>query len=112
MEKTKPDTFIQAVRESDLYIKNIYLSGGCYQFFKILKTVFVESEPYINETKDHVVTKIRNEFYDITGVVKGKFSPLEDEEIDMCEKWSFSKNYWLYRECPNCEEPVFAQAEH
>lgn len=105
-----PDTIITAIRESDLYINNIYLRGGCYQFHKIIKAIFSDAEPYINETKDHVVSKIGNKLYDITGCVTGEYSPLLDQDIAMCEKWSFSKNYWLYRECPNCEEPVFATA--
>ena len=103
----KPVDFITTLRDSDLYIRNIYLSGGCYQFYKVLKTIFHDSMPYINTAKDHIVTKIDGEFYDITGVVQGEYFPLTKEDVLMCEKWSFSKNYWLYRECPNCEEPVF-----
>ena len=103
-------TFITALRESDPYIQNIYLSGGCYQLYKILKTLYADAVPYLNADKDHIVTRIDGQFYDITGIVTGAFTPLSADDVAMCEKWSFARNYWLYRDCPQCEEPVFAPA--
>lgn len=107
-----PLDFINTLRESDRYIQNIYLSGGCYQLYLILKTIFPDATPYINAEKDHVVTKIDEQFYDITGIVTGSFTHLTKDEVTMCETWSFARNYWLFRECPQCEEPVFAPANN
>ena len=100
----KPEKLIAALRETDDYIKIIYLHGGCYQFYKFLKAVYPQAEPYISGS--HVVTKIGNRYYDIRGAVRGKYRPLTAEDTEKCEKWSFSKNNWLARYCLNCGEPV------
>lgn len=104
--KIEPINFINTLRDSDSYIKTIYLYGGCYQFFKVLKTVFPNAVPYINQEKNHVVTMIDGNYYDITGITNGKYQPLTKDDISRCEKWSFSRNYWLNKECPNCDEPI------
>ena len=44
-----------------------YLKGGCYKFYLILKEKFPEAEAYYDD--NHVITKIRNNYYDVTGVV-------------------------------------------
>ncbi len=110
LEKLKlmlePEVLIKALRETDSYIEKIYLNGGCYQFFKFIKTVYPMAEPYITQDKQHIVTKIGSTYYDITGKVIGKFQPLSKEDVAMCKKWSFSRRHWLYRECPNCGEYV------
>ncbi|MDC3414288.1 hypothetical protein [Terrihalobacillus insolitus] len=106
MIKIKPIDFISVLKKSDVYIEQIYLNGGCYQFYKILRTMFPSAKPYINANKNHVVTMIDGYFYDITGKVFGNYLPLTKDDEKMCKKWSFSKNYWLYKECPNCEEPI------
>ena len=102
-----PIDFINALRKTDEHIELIYTNGGCYQFSKLLKAMYPESESRIDMLKGHVVTMIEGEHYDITGVVKGIYLPLTKEDEEMCEKWSFSNNYAPYRECPVCEEPVF-----
>lgn len=104
----EPSDLIKALRETDKYIEMIYLNGGCYAFYQFLKTIYPEAKPYMTTSRNHVVTKIYNAFYDITGKVKGDFQPLSRQDIDMCKKWRFARNNWLYRECPNCEEPIMA----
>lgn len=106
MVEIKPNDFIQTIRETDVYIEKIYLNGGCYSFYKVLKVIFPTAIPLINHSKDHIITMIDDKGYDITGQVEGSYSMLTKEEILMCEKWSFSRNYWLHRECPNCEELI------
>ena len=106
MVDIKPNDFIKTIRETDAYIQKIYLNGGCYSFHKVLKSIYPNAMPRINQSKDHVVTVIDDKFYDITGQVEGEYTPLTKEELLMCDKWSFSRNYWLYRECPNCEELI------
>lgn len=102
----KPESLIKALRETDDYIEKIYLNGGCYQFYRFLKAVYPEAEPYIKWDKNHVVTKIGKNFYDITGRVDGIYYPLTGEDVEMCEKWTFAGRNWLYRECPNCGEYI------
>lgn len=101
-----PQKLIKALNETDFYIEKIYLNGGCYSFYKFLKEIYPSAKPYINQSKDHVVTMINGKLFDITGQVYGDYSPLLNEEISMCENWSFAKNNWLYKECANCEEPI------
>lgn len=104
----KPEMLIKALSETDEYIKYIYLNGGCYKFYKFLKSVFPEAEPYFNVDEDHVVSKIGRCYYDITGEVEGEYLPLSKQDIEKCERWSFSRYNWLYKECPACGEPVNA----
>lgn len=47
-----------------------WMFGGCYNLFVILRTVFPEAVPYYD--KDHIITRIGNRYYDITGQVKKK----------------------------------------
>lgn len=101
-----PTDVIHAIRTSDAYISYIYLNGGCYQFHLVLKSLFPEATAHINATKDHIATQIGDVFYDITGQVTDTFTPLTPDERRMCEAWSFSRNYWLSRDCPHCDEPV------
>jgi hypothetical protein len=99
--------FINSLRKTDLYILPIFVQGGCYQFYILLSKIFNGCEPYINSDKNHVVTKYKGKFYDINGIVSGSFYPLSEEDVKMCKKWSFARNYLLQiKECPNCEEPI------
>lgn len=45
-----------------------YLNGGCYSFYFKLLGKFPEAECWYDG--DHVITKIKDKFYDITGEVK------------------------------------------
>jgi len=63
--------FISAVRELSPMMTTICTQGSCYPFYELLKTVFPAAVPYYND-KAHVVTKIGDRFYDITGEVKPK----------------------------------------
>ena len=65
---------ISAIRRSHSHMVNIFSKGSCMNFFDILHSIYPESEAYFNV--DHVITKIDNKYYDITGVVSGKgYSP-------------------------------------
>jgi len=85
-----PERFLDTLRNSDKYIKDIYLNGGCYKLYLILKLIYPDAKPYINQNRDHVVTMIDNCFYDISGKVDGDFSPLKNDDIEECQKWCFS----------------------
>lgn len=99
--------FINSIRETDRYIADIYLNGGCYQFHLMLKKFAPECEARITKERNHIVTYFKGKHFDITGIVEGQFERLNHKEIDMASKWSFAKNMALQIcECPVCEEPI------
>lgn len=101
--------FIKALRHSDRYIELIFTCGGCYQFYVLLKKMYPEAIPYINDKKNHVATLINGKLYDICGVVKcqSKFKRLNKPDEQKCKKWSFHKFCVLQlEECPYCHEPL------
>ena len=92
---------------SDKYIETIYLNGNCYKLYLLLNKLFPGSKPYINKEKNHIVTKFKNKFYDITGEVNGEFHELNKNDLENVIKWSFYKNNCLsIMECPFCEEQI------
>lgn len=106
----KIETFIDELRNSDGYIEHIYTKGGCYRFHILLSKMYKNTTPFINETKDHIVTRYRKKYYDVYGEVYEvkDYRVLDIEDIPMVEKWNFRKNNLLVLdECPNCEEPLF-----
>jgi hypothetical protein len=115
-----PLVFINLLRNSDNYIKTIYLNGGCYQFHLILKTLYPKAVPYVvgyrpNSRMDHVITKIDNKYYDITGEVdKSKFyhsRKAKKEDIPIIEKWNFSQHNRLLKCCPHCYEDIYVDID-
>lgn len=83
----RPDLFIEVIRSSNPYSKQIYLKGNCYSFFKILQSKYPEAEAYYDG--DHVITKIEDTYYDITGkVVKVNHLRMTQSEQDKAEDWS------------------------
>lgn len=58
---------IATIRDSHPEMVNIFKYGSCMNFHLILRSVFPEAEPYFNI--DHVITRIGNRYYDITGSV-------------------------------------------
>lgn len=98
---------INSIRETDRYIADIYLNGGCYQFHLMLKKFAPDCEARITKEKNHIVTYFQGKHFDITGIAEGQFEPLNHYEINMASKWSFAKNMALQIcECPVCEEPI------
>ena len=101
-------TFIDELRNSDMYIKHIYSEGGCYKFYLLLSKMYKNTIPYISYNKNHIITKHKGKFYDINGEVSDiGYAILSEEEIPMVSNWSFHKNNLLQlHECPNCDEPL------
>ena len=60
--------FIKTIRESFIGSEIVYTKGSCYNFFLIIKEVYPNAQCYYNE--DHVITKLDNKYYDITGEVE------------------------------------------
>lgn len=57
--------FITTIRESFDESTKVYIHGGCYHFYKILKCVFPSAVAYYD--MDHIITKIGDKYYDING---------------------------------------------
>ena len=62
-----PLDLIYAIKYSSPETERIYTEGACYGFFRILKTAFPEAVAYYNS--DHIITRIDEKYYDITGEV-------------------------------------------
>jgi len=58
---------IRVIRYSIHGAEHIYTHGSCYQFYLILKSIVPEAEAYYDS--NHVITKINNRYYDVTGEV-------------------------------------------
>lgn len=100
---------VDSLRKTDRYIESIFMQGSCYQFHLFLKNIFPDAKPFIHKDKDHIVSKIGNKLFDITGIVENEneYSILKKSELEMVEKWSFSRTHLLQlKECPFCEEPL------
>ncbi len=87
-------SFIRTVRNSFIGADKVYKNGSCYQFYKILKTVFPEAKAYYNV--DHCITKISNKYYDITGEVEYTNHLLVDKYYDhkKLNKLKFKVEVW------------------
>lgn len=112
----EPLEFINTLRNSDDYIEIIYLNGGCYNLFKILKLIYPNAIAYKVKVVDsddfysHIVTKIGENYYDINGIVNTDYydrKKVVKNDLEEIEKWRFSKSKRLYRLCENCQEEVY-----
>lgn len=100
-------TLLTAIRESDTLMPHIYLNGGCYQLYKVLKAVYPTAVLVINEQENHVCANIDGVNYHILGVCnEEEFTEATPEQEERCKKWGFSKNYYPSVECPHCEEQI------
>jgi hypothetical protein len=116
-----PLVLIDALRKSDEYIEIIYNYGGCWQFYKFLKAIFPEASAYKVSTNslstdtlghwDHIITKVDDKFYDISGVVMPKdfndFARVKESDKETFEEWGFAKNNLLSKQCPHCKEEIY-----
>lgn len=81
--------FIETIRESFSDAVKVYTSGSCYKFYLILKEVFPEAICYYDIS--HVITRIGDNYYDITGEVENtNHFPVEEdllvhERIKQCK---------------------------
>lgn len=75
-------SLIKEISNSNPVMQDIFLRGSCLNFHFILKEVFADAKAYFNI--DHVISKIDERYYDITGeisakeVAKQRYSPIED----------------------------------
>lgn len=94
--KTPEDVLelINLIRESHPEAKKAFREGSCYILSRILCIAFPHAETYYDIKNSHVVTKIWDGFYDITGRLKtdGKdFIPIESEPsiYEQAKTWKF-----------------------
>ncbi len=83
--------FIRVIRESFGASVAVYRFGNCYQFYEILKYIFIDAEPFYDGS--HVWTRIGEDYYDIMGKsnIDGKnLTPIIDEDLIK----SLSQNKW------------------
>lgn len=64
--------YISTIRDGHPMMVRIFSNGSCLNFHLILKKVYPEAIPYSNI--DHIISKIDDRYYDITGEVKVKNS--------------------------------------
>ena len=104
----RPIDLITNLRESSYYITSLYNRGDCYKFYLFLKSIWKDAESYMTNSKDHIVTKIGEAFYDINGFYLEKdIHPITEKEIKLAETWDFKKqNLLLLGECSICGEPI------
>ena len=105
------EKIIEALRGGDRYIESIFTQGGCYKFHLFLKSIYHDADPYISIDRQHVVTAVHDEFYDINGMVSAdeydNYYPMTDNDISEAKEWSFSRSHILsLGECEHCEEPI------
>lgn len=99
---------INALRESDSYIDVIYTNGSCYRFFVMVKKLYPDAIPMLNKDMNHIGILLDGKIYDINGEVKEPedFYYMNEQEIEMVEKWGFFENNYLTLSCPHCGEDV------
>ena len=65
----KPEELIKSIRQSFIGSEQVYTQGSCIMFYRILKTVYPDAKPYWSQQGKHMITRIGNLYYDITGIV-------------------------------------------
>lgn len=82
---------ITAIRESHPDMEYLYTQGQCYNFYKILKSVFPEAECWYAQIEGHVYSKIGDSWYDIRGryeIVTEDCQPMDEIGLaDLPENW-------------------------
>lgn len=106
--------FIDALRNTDGYIRAIYTHGGCYKLYILLKKIYIECIPLINKDKNHIVTLYKGGKYDIDGLVtqNEEYSVMSEQDYEIAEQWSFSRNNLLaLGDCPACGEQLIVNVK-
>lgn len=86
--RANSDVSHEAILEMIEYYTDIFgvypfLNGGCGVMFRLLHSHFPEARAFYDS--DHVITRIKNRYYDATGEVRlGNHIPLETEQRWLC----------------------------
>ena len=68
-----PQVLLAALRNSHEHARGVFRHGGCYEMYRILRTIWPAAEPWYID--GHVYTSIDGRLYDIDGL----WTPNEDE---------------------------------
>lgn len=106
-----PEKFINALNKSDPSFGTVFMYGSCYRFHLLLKALFPSATVLINEKKDHVISEIDGQYYDISGKVEATgFLPLNDSDVELVQSWSFHRHMLMsLGDCPYCDEPILTE---
>lgn len=106
------EDFIKTIRESFIGSEMVYTRGSCYQFFRILKSVFPQAEAWFD--MNHVITLIDGKFYDITGEVKKGGHLRMEEHYATCETYEY--RFSIFKHVPIDQilipDPAAKKKEH
>lgn len=101
------ENFIACIRNIDPMLSFIFKNGACYRFAKYIKAHYPSSLLYISDEDQHVIVKYKNAYYDIDGKRSGDgYRIMSVEDMNKCADWSFYKNFFAGKECPNCGEII------
>ena len=93
--RPSPVEFISMLSELDPSLKKSCVNGSCYKFHLVLECMFHDAIPYMNAQRDHVVSKIGSDLYDISGRLPKKrhsdYHEMSPKEIEVASKWSYRK---------------------
>ena len=92
MEQNNVERFISIIRDSFIGSQQVYTEGSCYHFYLILKEVFPKAECWYD--LDHVVTKIDDRYYDITGELSIN---IQMNKLDRLPTYSLKAPYNIYK---------------
>lgn len=104
-EHNKILNIISKIRESHSLIPFIFTKGSCYNFYLILKSIYPEAECYYNQAEGHVITKINDKFYDITGEVNRESAKLLEDIFTKPEriiKQMLDYEWDMHYKCSQC----------
>ena len=87
-----PKQFLTALRHSHEHARGVYRLGGCYELFRLLRTVWPEARPWY--TGGHVYTEIGDRLYDIDGV----WEPGDQERRQLRPLFSEGREPWKWRD--------------
>ena len=87
------ERFIAKVRDSFIGSQQVYTEGSCYHFHLILKEVFEDAVPFWDG--DHIISKIDNKFYDITGEVAKPNGSCEFNQVPL---YGLKAPYNIYKQ--------------
>lgn len=78
------ESLIKTIKNSFKGSDYVYTAGSCYKFYEVLKEVFPEAKPLINQEGQHIVSLIDGKCYDINGLVKNPddFGEMTKEQIE------------------------------
>ena len=97
-----PQKVCDAIRNSFKDAEFVYKNGSCYEFFKILRTIYPDAKPWTDI--DHVWTELNGKFYDIDGLRIEGSEGLMDEAclFKKAHRWS-SRSTWRIDEAKEKE---------